>query len=165
MSETIKPASSNETHDEVTPVKNASVENETKYDLKHLSPLIIEENYEQNILTNQHISKKINESFQADKCTIDEIVMQDIFSDYYKTNENNHFVWTNQNVIRDARKINTELPRIFYTDVINHEHCDLSNPDKSFELRKHIFGFGLYAKHLIPKGSFSVKFVIYIKTS
>ena len=94
MSEIIKPVSIDETHDEITPVKNVSVEIETKYDLKHLSPIIIEDEDWQNILTNP-VTTKANESFHADKCTIDEKYRNNIFSDYYKTNKNNHFVWTN----------------------------------------------------------------------
>ena len=117
MSETIKSVSSDETNDEDTLVKNVYVENETTYDLKHLSPIIIEENDGKSILTDQHISKKMNKSFQADKCSIDENVMQDVFSDYYKMNENNHFVWTNQNVIRDASKISTRLQRKIYKNI------------------------------------------------
>ena len=156
MSEIIKPVSSDETHDEITPVKNASVEIETKQNLKHLSPVIIEEEDWQNILTNP-ITTITNESFQADKCTIDEKDKKDIFSDYYKTNRNNHFVWTNQNVIRDCNISNVPLPNKTSIGDTKYEHCDSINPDESFELRhKSDFGFGLYAKTVIPKGLFCV---------
>ena len=128
-----------------------------KYDLKHLSPLIVVDDESQKLLTSP-IRIEANGNFQGTR--IAENAKQDIFSDYYKFNENNHFVWTNQNVIQKGTEVDTHLMAEPYNGNFNYENCNLKNPDKSFELRPtDKLGLGLYAKHNIPKGSFNLIFI------
>ena len=134
------------------------------YDLKHLSPLIVVNDESQKLLTSP-IRTEANRNFQG--AGITKMSKEDVFSDYYKFNKNNHFVWTNQNVIQKGTEVDTHLMAEPYNGNFNYENCNLKNPDKSFELRqKDKFGFGLYAKHNISKGSFSllIKFGLIQKT-
>merc|ERR1719427_799364 len=122
------------------------------YDLKHLSPLFVVEHHLENILISP-TQTKVNRNFQGTR--IAENDKQDIFSDYYKFNENNHFVWTNQTVMNEnITDLDTKIVHNLYMGNFNYTHCNLADPDKSFELRgKGKLGFGLYAKHFIPKNT------------
>ena len=130
------------------------------YDLKHLSPLFVVEHHLENILISP-TQTKVNRNFQGTR--IAENAKQGIFSDYYKFNENNHFVWTNQTVMNEnITDLDTKIVHNLYMGNFNYTHCNLADPDKSFELRgKGRLGFGLYAKHYIPKSSFCLIFVNY----
>ena len=138
-------------------LKIADVAIYKKYDLKHLSPLTVVDKDWPKLLTSP--ISKVNRNFQD--TGIAEKAKRNIFSKYYQSNRNNHFVWTNQNVIKRGTEIHDHLEEeLSLMGNFNYENCNLKNPDKSFELRPtDKFGFGLYAKHNIPKGAFSLIFI------
>ena len=161
--------------DLVSKISDVSINKE--YDLKHLSPLIVVDKDWPKLLTSP-IKTEVNRNFQgtgplfkqffkaqepfsAIPVSIAEKTKRDIFSDYYKFNRNNHFVWTNQNVIKKGTEIDNRLiEKLKYKGDFNYKNCNLKNPGKTFELRPtDKFGLGLYAKHNIPKGSFSLIFI------
>ena len=134
--------------------KIADVSINKKYDLKHLSPLIVVDKDWPKLLASP-IRTEVNRNFQG--IGIAEKAKRDIFSEYYQSNRNNHFVWTNQNVIKRGTEIDDHLKvKLNFKGNFNHENCNLKNPEKSFELRlTDKSGLGLYAKHNIPKGAFN----------
>jgi len=111
-----------------------------KYQLKHLSPLIIFNDSR----------TEVNKNFQGTG------IDTNVLSEYYRINTNNHFVWTNKTVITPDTEVDDEIISEVYTDYksLNYTSCNQDDPEKSFELRrKDNMGFGLYAKHDIPAGS------------
>ena len=154
MSEAIEPISHDEAHGGDIAVK------QTVYSLKYFSPLIVvvEKNSPELLMfpivpeVNAHLEKE-------EKDKIPEIDN----SHYYLMNTNNHFVWTNRNVAKKDTKIDTKPKKEFRKGEFKYDSCNLENPDESFELRvKGQFGFGLFAKHVIPKGLFSLTFFSYL---
>ena len=75
--------------------------------------------------------------------------MRNVYSDYYKFNTNNHFVWTNQIII--GKDVEIENKDYFlncegkeYIEGVNYKNYNLKNPDKSFQLKKlEVLGHGL----------------------
>ena len=68
-------------------------------------------------------------------------IMTKMSGDYYNTNKNNHFVWTNQVVVGKDVKVDIKLDKVDRNPerigldkgtVINYESCDLRNPENNF---------------------------------
>ena len=140
---------------EKVPVLNS----EQKFDLKHLAPISVVDT--DNSFPNPIISPvctKINENFVGVKLKNNE--ERNIFSDHFLFNKDNQFVWTNQLVIKKETQINKRKDTVLDKS-LNFKNCNLKNPDESFYLKRlNKLGFGLFAKHYIPKGSF--KFLLQI---
>ena len=106
---------------------------------------------------------EVNAHFHDEKHKIPETARNNVFSDYYLKNTNKHFVWTNRNVAKKDTKIDTTPKKVLKNRVSKYKTCSVENPETRFELRvKDKFGFGLYAKHDIPKGLFSLIFISYL---
>ena len=123
-------------------------------DLKHLAPISLEgEVYRWPEPNRLPIYKKVNKKFRGEVTK----VMKRVFSNYYKLNQNGHFVWTNQLVINGEIDLNfrrEELNNCFNLNNFKANVCDLKNPENSFYLQKvGNLGLGLFAKHDIPRGS------------
>ena len=103
------------------------------------------------VQTNQNVAKSTNK--------VDTKIGTKIIEEFDPSSDNyNLFGWTDQNVIKKGTEIDSGLK-----EKLNYENCDLKNPDESFEVRrKDEMGLGLYAKHDIPKGSFSFIFISYL---
>ena len=160
MSETVQSFSHDEAHGEDIAVKKAV------YSLKHFSPLIVVVEKNSPELLIPPFKTVVNAHFHEGKHKIPEKARNNIFSDYYLTNTNNHFVWTKRNVTKKDKKdtkIDAKPKKEFRKGEFKYDSCNLENPDESFELRvKGQFGFGLFAKHVIPKGLFSLTFFSYL---
>ena len=132
-------------------------------DKKHFSPLtvVVEKNSPELLMFPVKI--EVNAHFHDEKHKIPETARNNVFSDYYLKNTNKHFVWTNRNVAKKDTKIDTTPKKVLKNRVSKYKTCSVENPETRFELRvKDKFGFGLYAKHDIPKGLFSLIFISYL---
>jgi len=134
-------------------VENVPVLNsEEKFDLKHLAPIsfVDTDNSFPNPIISP-VSTKINENFVGVGLKNKED--RNIFSDHFLFNKDNQFVWTNQLVIKKETQINKRKDTVLDKS-LNFKNCNLKNPDESFYLKRlNKLGFGLFAKHYIPKGS------------
>jgi len=139
-------------------------------DMTHLAPLCIDESDDWpkhvTLKSIRNGSVRYYRNHDDYRGSWDPSQMASVSSDYYKYNGNNHFVWTNQLFIGKDVEVDSELNVVDMDPekvkwlgldrgtVINHEACDLRNPENSFQLRKvENFGLGLFAKHSIKKGS------------
>jgi len=134
-------------------VENVPVLNsEEKFDLKHLAPISVVDT--DNSFPNpirSPVSTKSNKSFVGVGLKSKED--KSIFSDHFLFNKDNQFVWTNQLVIKKETQINKRKDTVLDKS-LNFKNCNLKNPDESFYLKRlNKLGFGLFAKHYIPKGS------------
>ena len=124
---------------------------DVQLDLKHLAPISLEaELYKWPEPNRLPIYKKVNENFRGEITK----AKKRVFSNYYKLNQNGHFVWTNQLVINGEIDLNFQrTDDIFKLNNFKANVCDLENPENSFYLQRvGNIGLGLFAKHDIPRG-------------
>ena len=127
--------------------------------LKYLAPVsVVDANEEWPKPVMSPVNTRVNEEFKGGRTR----EMGNVCSDYYKFNTNSHFVWTNRLVV--GKDVEIENEDCFLNcdgneniEGANYNNCNLKSPHKSFQLKKlkDDFGHGLFAKHLIKKGSFN----------
>jgi len=132
-----------------------STKSDEQLDLKHLAPISIVDIQNKWPEPNYHPISMRNIKFNGKQQIND-----NIFSDYYKYNKNRHFAWTNQLVISKSTKVDKNVDNIDERDnwllispeILKKLVSNLKNPDEYFYLKRFKnIGFGLFAKHDIPK--------------
>ena len=125
-------------------------------DLLHFAPMYVQDTDEwPKPIRMSNIRLRRNKDFGGDW----KEEMGGIDSDHYKSN--NHFVWTNQLVVRRGVEVDEEENQYRRDGVfINNERIQRF-PQDSFRLKKaKKLGYGLFARRFIARGSFKIVFVV-----